>query len=256
MHPLAIALTALLAAQRPVPTINYTLPGPATPAPEGQLSIPADAEVLPFQSGIVLARPGAAARHFLLAAAPAIPAGGINFTVRCLVDRTNGRTLSCQDSTIPAAWRAASLGLASLYQFSLTPAQGPGPGKPALAVTISDRVVPSDVHPAARLFQFTTRPPAAIAFAQGLTAEQSQAYYPPGAIEAAQTARIRLDCQVQPDLGLFCLNPTGDPGPFLARFQLAALQLSGYLRSGPTLANGAAAPGTIFRTTIIFNLPQ
>lgn len=259
MHPLAAALIVMLTAQRPVPPIDYILPGQSTPAPPVSaipLSIPADAEIMPFQTGAVTARPSAAARHFLLAQAPAIPTRGMAFTIRCLVDRTNGRTILCQNPTIPAPYRAAALGLGSLYQFRLTPAQGPAPGKPALAVTIADRILPSDVRPAARLFQFTTRPPANVTFAQGLTAEQSQAYYPPGALDAAQTARIRIDCQVQPDLSLFCLNPTGEPGPLLTQFQLAALQLSGYLRAGPTLSNGAAAAGTIFRTTIIFNVPE
>jgi hypothetical protein len=73
-------------------------------------------------------------------------------------------------------------------------------------------------------------------------------------------ARIRVDCQVQPDLSLFCLNPTAvpgsNPGRFLAEFQLAALQLSGWFRAAPTLSNGGTAPGTIFRTTIIFRVPE
>ena len=30
----------------------------------------------------------------------------------------------------------------------------------------------------------------------------------------------------------------------------------GWLRAAPTLANGAPAAGTIFRTTIIFSVPQ
>lgn len=252
MLPLAAALTMLLAAQS-VPSINYTLPGQSTPAPP---TIPANAEILPFQSAAIITRPSPAARHFLLASAPAIQARGIAFTVRCLVDRANGRTTFCQDATIPSAWRPAALALGGLYQFRLDPAQAPAPGRPPLAVTIADRIVPSDVRPAARLFQFATRPPATVAFAQGLTPEQSDAYYPRAALDAGRASRIRIDCQVQPDLSLFCLNPVGEPNPFLAQFQLAALQLSAWLRAAPTLANGAPAAGTIFRTTIIFNVPE
>lgn len=254
MNWFATALAAIAAAQRPVPPINYTLPGETTPAP---LAIPATAEILPFQSGSVISRPSAAARHFLLAGAPPIPARGITFTIRCLLDRSNGRVVICQDPTVPEAYRAAANGLGALYQFQLTPAQAAGQG--ALAVSIQDRIVPSDVRPAARLFRFVQRPPANISFAQGLTAEQSQAYYPQGALRANLDARIRIDCQVQPDLSLFCLNPaaaTGsNPGRFLADFQTAALQLSGYLRAAPALANGTPAAGTIFRTTIIFQVP-
>ena len=211
-----------------------------------------------FQSNAVIGRPSAAARHFLLAATPRIPPRGLTFTVRCLVDRSNGRVTHCQDPTVPEAWRAAAIGLGSLYQFRLTPAQTAGQGP--LAVAVQDRIVASDVRPPDRLFEFTRRPPANVSFAQGLTAEQSQAYYPRGALEMELDARIRIECQVQPDLSLFCLNPVAapgtNPGRFLAAFQAAALQLSSFLRSGPTLANGAPAAGTIFRTTIIFRVPE
>jgi hypothetical protein len=248
-----IALAATAAAQ-PVPS-NYSMPGQVTPAPP---TIPADAEVLPFQPATVIGRPSAAARQYLLAAVPRIPPRGLAFTVRCLLDRENGRVILCRDATVPDAWRDAALGIGSLYHFSLTPAQTAAHG--ALAVTIQDRIVPSDVRPAARLFTFTQRPAANVTFAQVMTAEQSQAYYPRQALYSGLAARIRIDCQVQPDLSLFCLNPQeapdGHAGPFLADFQLAALQLSGWFRAAPTLANGAPAAGTIFRTTIIFNVPQ
>jgi len=247
-------LLAFAAVQQPAPTTNYVLPGQVVPAPP---TIPATAEVLPFQSANLLSRPSAAARHFLLAAAPRIPANGVAFTIRCLLDRSNGRVIFCLEPTVPQAWRTAATGLASLYQFRLTPAQAAAQGP--LAVTIQDRIAPADVRPAARLFTFTQRPPANVVFAQGLTAEQSQAYYPHGALEIGFAARVRTDCQVQPDLSLFCLNPSLAPGNrpdrFEAEFQLAALQLSGWLRAAPALANGAAAPGTIFRTTIIFQVP-
>ena len=248
------ALAAIAAAQQPVPPINYSLPGQTTPAP---LAIPPNAEVYPFLEANVVSRPSAAARHHLLAAAPPIPARGLAFTIRCLLDRANGRVAFCTDPSVPEAYRAAAMGMASLYQFRLTPAQVAAPGP--LAVTIQDRIAPADVRPAARLFTFTARPPANVTFAQVMTAEQSQDYYPRAALDAGMLARIRLDCQVQPDLSLFCLNPVapeGNAGAFLAQFQLAALQLSGWLRTAPTLTNGAPAPGTIFRTTIIFNVPQ
>ena len=255
MNWLVTALTAMLAAQQQPPAINYTLPGQTTPAP---LAIPADAEILPFQSATITTRPGAAARHFLLAAAPRIPARGIAFTIRCLLDRSNGRVILCQDPAVPEPYRAAATGIASLYQFQLTPAQVAARGP--LVVAIQDRIVASDVRPAARLFTFTQRPPANVSFAQVMTAGQSQAYYPRGALDIGLNTRIRIDCQVQPDLGLFCLNPSAapgsDPGRFLAEFQLAALQLSAWFRTAPALANGAPAPGTIFRTTIVFQVPQ
>jgi hypothetical protein len=116
------------------------------------------------------------------------------------------------------------------------------------------------VRPPARLFEFTTRPAANVTFAQGLSGEESQAYYPRGALEMELSARIRVDCQVQTDLTIFCINPAAaagtDPGRFLAAFQLAAVQLSASLRSAPTLASGAPAAGTIFRTNIIFRVPE
>ncbi|WP_395614188.1 hypothetical protein [Allosphingosinicella sp.] len=254
MNGFTTALAAIAAAQQPVPSINYSLPGQTTPAP---LTIPATAEALPFLPANIVSRPSAAARHFLLASAPAIPARGLAFTIRCLLDRGNGRVIFCNAPTVPEPFRAAANGLASLYQFQLTPAQVAGQGP--LAVTIQDRIAPSDVRPAARLFTFTTRPPANVTFAQVMTAEQSQNYYPRAALEAGLIARIRIDCQVQPDLSLFCLNPVApvdNAGSFASEFQLAALQLSGWIRAAPTLANGAPAPGTIFRTTIIFNVPQ
>jgi hypothetical protein len=251
----ATALAAIVTAQQPAPAINYTLPGETTPAP---VTIPATAEILPFQSASVISRPSAAARHFLLAAAPRIPARGITFAIRCLLDRSNGRVVLCQDPAVPEPYKAAALALGSLYQFQLTPAQVAAQGP--LAVAIQDRIVPSDVRPAARLFAFSQRPPGNVTFAQVMTAEQSQAYYPRGALSMELDARIRIDCQVQPDLGLFCLNPvapTGsNPGRFLADFQLAAMQLSGWFRTAATLSNGAAAPGTIFRTTIVFRVPE
>ena len=251
----ATALAVLLAAQQPTPPVDFTLPGQVTPPP---VNIPADAEVLPFQSGLVVSRPSAAARHFLLAPAPRIPARGIAFTIRCLLDRSTGRVLLCQDPTVPEAWKAAARGLASLYQFQLTPAQVAAQGP--LAVAIQDRIAPSDVRPAARLFQFSQRPPGSVTFAQVMTAEQSQNYYPRGALQMELDARIRVDCQVQTDLSLFCLNPQAapgsNPGRFLGDFELAALQLTGWFRAAPTLSNGGTAPGTIFRTTIIFRVPE
>jgi hypothetical protein len=250
MNGFTTALAAVAAAQQPVPSINYSLPGQTTPAP---LTIPANAEALPFLPANIANRPSVAARHFLLTSAPRIPANGLAFTIRCLLDRSNGRVVFCNAPSVPEAYRAAAAGLASLYQFRLTLAQMTTQGP--LAVTIQDRIAPADVRPAARLFTFTARPAAAVSFAQGLTGELSQAYYPRGALAANVETRIRVDCQVQPDLSLFCLNPTGDTGPFLAEFQLVALQLSGALRAGPTLANGASAIGTIFRTTIIFRAP-
>lgn len=255
MYWFAILIAAFAAAQQPTPSINYTLPGQVTPAPP---TIPPNAEILAFQSGTIVNRPSAAARHFLLANAPRITGNGITFTARCLLDRATGRVTFCLEPTVPAVWRAAASGLASLYQFRLTPAQMASQGP--LAVTIQDRIVPADVRPAARLFTYTVRPPANVVFAQGLTAEQSQAYYPSAALEINYAARVRIDCQVQPDLSLFCVNPSITPGNrpdrFVAEFQRAALQLSGFLRSGPNLANGAPAPGTVFRTTIIFNVPE
>jgi hypothetical protein len=251
----AAALTAIATAQ-PVPSINYSLPGQTTPAP---FTIPATAEILPFQSANILSRPGAAARHFLLAGTPRIPGRGITVTIRCLLDRTNGRVVMCQDPAVPEPYKAAALGLGSLYQFRLTPAQAAAQG--ALAVTIQDRIAASDVWPAGRLFQFTQRPPGNITFAQVMTGEQSDAYYPRAAQNAGMEARIRLDCQVQPDLGVFCLNPVAAPGGtdtgrLLPDFQLAALQLSGWFRSTPTRTDGGTAAGTIFRTTIVFRLPE
>lgn len=255
MTAFTIALAAIAAAQQPVPPINYSLQGQTTPAPP---TIPADAEVLPFDGAAIASRPSAAARQFLLASAPAIPARGLAFTVRCLLDRANGRVILCRDPSVPEAWRAAAIGLGSLYQFQLTAAQVAAVGP--LVVTIQDRIAPADVRPAARLFTFAQRPPASVVFAQVMSGQQSQDYYPRGALDIGLTARVRIDCQVQPDLSLFCLSPMVAPdpniGPHAAAFQLAALQLSGWIRAAPNLANSAPSPGTIFRTTIIFNVPQ
>ena len=256
MHLFTFVLAASAAAQQAVPPINYSLPGQATPAPPG--TIPATAEVLPFEPANVISRPSAAARHYLLARAPAIPNRGLAFTVRCALDRANGRAIFCRDPSAPEAFREAAISLGSLYQFRLTAAQAAAVGP--IVVTIQDRIAPADVRPAARLFTFSQRPVANVAFAQVMSGQQSQDYYPRGALDIGLAARVRIDCQVQPDLSLFCLNPTLAPDPnaanFVGQFQLAALQLSGWFRAAPNLANGAAAPGTIFRTTIIFNVPQ
>ena len=252
----ATALAAIATAQQPAPAINYRLPGEVTPAP---VSIPATAEILPFESANVLSRPSAAARHFLLAGAPRIPGRGITFTIRCLLDRANGRVILCQDPTTPEPYKAAASRLATLYQFRLTPAQRSAQG--ALAVAIEDRITASDVRPAARLFHFTERPPGNVNFAEVMSGEQSDAYYPRAAQMSGMEARIRLDCEVEPDLRVFCLNPVAspgsiDPGRLLPDFQLAALQLSGWFRAAPTRTDGGSAAGTVFRTTIVFRLPE
>lgn len=258
MTGFAFALAAALTAQRPVPPINFTLPGQGNAAPQ-PAGIPADAEILPYQDASVIGRPNAAVRHFLLVSTPRIPEHGAPFTVRCLVDRRNGRTTRCQDPAVFDPYRAAVVSLGQLYQFRLTPAQQAA-GPRALAVTISGRLVPADVRPPARLFEFVARPPANVTFAGTMTGEQAQAYYPADAAAIGLEGRYRIDCQVQPDLSLFCLNPAAaagtDPGPFLPQFQVATLQLSGWLRAAPTLSSGAPAPGTIFRTTITFRLPR
>jgi hypothetical protein len=249
------ALAAIAAVQQPVPSINYSLPGQATPPPP---AIPADAEVLAFESGTVISRPSAAARHYLLAAVPRIPARGLTFTVRCSLDRANGRVIFCRDPSVPEGYREAATALGSLYQFQLNAAQVAAVGP--LVVTIQDRIAAADVRPAERLFTFVQRAPANVTFAQVMSGQQSQDYYPRGALDIGLAARVRIDCQVQPDLSLFCLNPVVAPdanvGPFVSQFQLAALQLSGWFRAAPTLSSGAVAPGTIFRTTIVFNVPQ
>ncbi len=246
-------------AQQPAPPINYRLPGQSSEAAPVPATIPPDAETMPFDESAVLVRPTAAVRHFLLASRPPIPPGGAPFTVRCLVDRSNGRTTHCQDPAVADPYRAAAIALGTLYQFRLTPAQA-APGRRALTVTISGRIMPADVLPPGRRFEFTQRAPGNISFARLMTAEQSLAYYPLGATAVGLEGRIRLDCQVQPDLNLFCLNPVPvpgtDPGPLLPQFQLSALQLSGWLQAAPTRTNGAMAAGTIFRTTITFRLPQ
>ena len=255
----AFALAVSSAAQQPAPPINYRLPGQSTEAARVQATIPPDAETMPFEESAVLVRPTAAVRHFLLVSRPPIPPGGAPFTVRCLVDRSNGRTTHCQDPAVADPYRAAAIALGSLYQFRLTPAQAAA-SRRALAVTISGRIMPTDVLPPGRRFQFTQRAPGNITFARLMTAEQSLAYYPLGAATVGLEGRIRLDCQVQPDLSLYCMNPTPaagtDPGPLLPQFQLSALQLSGWLQAAPTRTNGAMAAGTIFRTTITFRLPR
>jgi hypothetical protein len=258
MNAFVLVIAAFAAAQRPVPPINFSLPGQGLQAP-APVGIPADAEILPFQEASVINRPAPAVRHFLLASAPRIPEHGAPFTVRCLVDRRSGRTTHCQDPAVFDPYRGAVVALGLLYQFRLTPAQAAGGQRP-LAVTVAGRLVPADVHPRDSLFEFVARPPANVTFAATMTGEQSEAYYPKDALTAGLEGRYRLDCQVQPDLSLFCLNPAAaagtDPGPFLAQFQIAALQLSGWLRAAPTLTSGAPAAGTIFRTTITFRLPQ
>lgn len=247
-------ITATLLALQPVPSIDFTLPGQVRPAP---LTIPATAEVLPFGTATVIGRPSPAARHALLRGTPPIPPRGIAFTARCLIDRTSGRVAVCLDATVPEGWRASATLIASLYHFRLSPAQAGGQGP--LAVTIADRIVAGDVRGPTQLFTYSQRPPGAVVFAQGLTAELSEAYYPVAAKAANEEARIRVDCQVQLDLSLFCLNASApvDAAPIrhLGEFQLAAYQLTGALRSAPTLANGAPAAGTVFRTTIVFRLP-
>ncbi|HTU10172.1 MAG TPA: hypothetical protein VMG08_04665 [Allosphingosinicella sp.] len=249
----------LAAAQQGPPPINFTLPGQGTAGPIVPAGIPANAEILAFDEATVIGRPGPAARHFLLATAPPIPPGGAPFTVRCLVDRTNGRATICQDPAVADPYRAAAVALGGLYQFRLTPAQVAG-GQRALAVTISGRIVPADVLPPGRRFAFATRPAGSVTFATMMTGAQSQAYYPRDGLRIGLEGRFRLDCRVEPDLSIFCLNPAPmsdtDPGPLLPQFQLAALQLSGLLRAAPALTNNAAAPGTVFRTTITFRLPQ
>ena len=259
MIQLALALAVLAAAQQPQPPIRYTLPGQgvAPSAPEAA-SIPPDAEIMPFDEAAVIARPAAAARHFLLATRPPIPPTGAPFPVRCLVDRSSGRVTHCQDPAVADPYRAAAVALGSLYHFRLTPALAAA-NRRALAVVISGRIVPADVRPRERLFQYGERPVGNVTFDRLMTAEQAQAYYPRQALAAGLEGRFRVDCQVQSDLGLFCLNPVAapgtDPGPLLADFQLATLQLSGWLHAAPTRSNGAPAAGSIFRTTITFRLP-
>jgi hypothetical protein len=259
MIQLSLALAVLAVAQQSGPPIRYTLPSQGFgPAPMATQSIPPDAEIMPFDEAAVVARPNAAARHFLLATRPPIPPTGAPFTVRCLVDRVNGRVIHCQEPAVADPYRAAAIALGSLYQFRLTAAQA-APNRRALAVVISGRIVPADVRPRERLFQYVERPPGNVTFDRLMTGEQAQAYYPRAALAAGLEGRFRLDCQVQADFSLFCLNPAPaagtDPGPLLPDCQLAALQLSAWLHAAPTRTSGAPSPGTIFRTTITFQLP-
>lgn len=226
---------------------------PAKPEP-----VPRSRTEIPFETARVLVRPSASVRHALLASGPPIPASGIAVTARCLVARDNGRSFGCEVPEVPDAWRNAARTLASLYQFDLSGLQF-GPDERLGVVTITDRIVPADVRPPARLFHFTAAGAGNAVFttAFGLAV---MAYYPVGELRGGNEARMWVDCQVQPDLSLFCLSagPTpGAPSPAqpLSPFQIATLQIMGNARVAPTLDNGAPAAGTVFHRSLYFHIP-
>jgi hypothetical protein len=213
---------------------------------------------VPFETARVIGRPSASARHALLARGPGIPAGGIAFTARCLVARDDGRAFGCAAPDVPEAWRSAAVWLASLYRFDLT-GLPLGPDERTLTVTIADRIVPEDVRPADRLFRYAAPAAGNVVLASGLGQDQLMAYYPVPGLRANEQPLVNVDCQVQPDLSLFCLNAGVARGSPLtdqaSLFALATYQILGSARAAPALDNGAPAAGTIFRQTLQFRIP-
>ena len=96
MNLLASVLLVLAAAQNPRPNapINYTLPGQGNAGlPSAPAGIPANAETMAFADSAVIVRPSPAARHFLLATTPPIPADVTRFVLAQPLDFTPGTRL-------------------------------------------------------------------------------------------------------------------------------------------------------------------
>lgn len=217
---------------------------------------------IPFDSPRTINRPSLSARHALLVGEAAIPADGIDFTVRCRVDARSGRVTNCETPTAPAAWHRAALGLASLYSFDVTGLFAEGRPPFVGVVTIHDRIVPADVQPAARRFHLDAATAAAgskIVFTDA-SDRLATDYYPQMAIRLNEQARVQVDCQVQPDLSLFCVDAepvTGSPPlQFAGLFRLAMYQIMGLRHVAPALRDGTPAVGAIFRYILTFRLPQ
>ena len=214
---------------------------------------------IPFDSPRTIGRPSLSARHALLVNEGPIPERGVPFTVRCRVSSQNGSVANCEAPEAPARWHRAALGLASLYKFDVTGLFRDGVAPFDGVVTISDRIAPADVQPAARRFRFIAPAPAEVVFTN-VNRQLDTDYYPQMAIRYNEQTRMQVDCEVQPDLSLFCLDATvwpELPAPeHLGLFKLATYQIVGIRRVAPQLANGAPAPGTIFRYFLTFRLPQ
>jgi len=218
---------------------------------------------VPFEAGRVITRPSASIRHALLAAAPTIPADGIGFNARCMIARTDGHAFNCTAPDVPEAWRAAAVGLAAQYRLDLTGVQFGkdrwGEEERSGMVTIADRIVPADVRPPARLFRYSAAGPGDVVIETGFGLAV-MSYYPVAALRANEEVQMQVDCEVQPDLGLFCLNaslaPGSPPTNYLGAFQLATYQIMGNARVAAALDNGTLAVGRIFRRTIHFRIPQ
>jgi len=126
-----------------------------------------------------------------------------------------------------------------------------------LAIVIPEHITSADVRSSTSSAPFI--PFSQLRFSRMAAADELGDLYPMGLGRRGLSARVRLDCEVLPNLNLFCLNPQVSgleaDDPALDSFQLAGLQASGFFLATPELANGQAAPGVRFRMTFQFEPP-
>lgn len=216
--------------------------------------LPRGSETIRFDPDRVIARPSLSVRSFILSGLE-IPAGGRQLSVRCSLGRELGGVAMCD---VPGPQRdieQAAAELAEHYRFRLD--ERAQDSASLLVVVIPERILPSDIRTATRVAPVV--PFSEVVFERRASGDELGEIFPGTFGRPGLTATVRVDCEILPDLNLFCVDPEvpgldpDDPG--FRPYQLAGLQATGFFRAAPSLASGRPSPGHRFRMTFRFQPP-
>ena len=217
--------------------------------------LPQGAESTRFEAERIIARPSISVRSFVLTGLT-IPEEGRSFSVRCSLGRELGGVARCDVPGRQGEIEQAAAELAEQYRFRLDERMRRSTSM--LVIVIPEHISPADIRTATAGGPLI--PLSQINFERRASAEELGEVYPRLTGRPGLSATVRLDCEILPDLNLFCVDPQVpglDPDDRALRpFQLAGLQASGFFRASATLTSGQAAPGHRFRMTFRFEPPM
>lgn len=233
-------------------TLNWAFPANGQRFPS---IIPRGSETIRFEAERIIARPSISVRSFILSGL-SVPAEGQDFSVRCSLGRELGGVAMCDVPGRQGNVEQAAAELAEFYRFRLD--ERARDSASLLVVVIPERISPADMRTTTA--SGPQVPFAQVNFERRASEDELGEVYPRHSGTRGLSATVRMDCEILPELNLFCVDPqvSGmDPDdPALRAFQLAGLQATGFFRASATLANGQAAPGHRVRMTFRFQPPS
>lgn len=217
--------------------------------------IPRGSQTIRFEAEKIIARPSVSVRSFILTGLT-IPTEGRDLSVRCSLVRASGNVAMCDVPGRQGDIEQAAAELVEHYRFRLD--EHFQDSTSILAIVIPERISMTDIRVASGSGPIV--PISQVIFDRRASADELSGVFPGTFGRPGLSATVRLQCEILPDLNLFCVDPEV-PGlepddPALRSFQLAGLQASGFFRASAALAEGQAAPGHRFRMTFRFEPPM